>query len=177
MCDHIRCEAHGGFLRELQGLDSMLHCTWGIRNLAREKTPNFGRPHCIVWKKLLLLSNAKKWKTEQEEMKKRWKSKIACWCYKVMGGLKVYSDMPKPCNQSAKRLKGRDTRAYCASQWHHSWVRGKGDREIPSFPSGVKKAKVDIDCHVAMWEDCTEGLPALAPSIAIRAEMSAYIFI
>ncbi len=170
MCDHIHCEAHGGFLRELQGL----HCTWGIRNLAREKTPNFGGPHCIVWK---IAVTVKCSKMENRALKKRWKSKIVCWCYKVMGGLKGYSDMPKPCNQSAKRLKGRDTRAYCASQWHHSWVRGKGDREIPSFPSGVKKAKVDVDCHVAMWEDCTEGLPALAPSIAIRAEMSAYIFI
>ncbi len=141
-----------------------------------KRPPILGGP-TVSSEKLLLLSNAQKWKTEQEEMKKRWKSKIVCWCYKVMGGLKGYSDMPKPCNQSAKRLKGRDTRAYCASQWHHSWVRGKGDREIPSFPSGVKKAKVDVDCHVAMWEDCAEGLPALAPSIAIRAEMSAYIFI
>ncbi len=123
----------------------------GNQEFGSWKDPQFwGAPLYRLKKITVKVSNAQKWKTEQEEMKKGWKSKIVCWSYKVMGGLKWYSDMPKPCNQSAKRLKGWDRRAYCASQWHHSWVRGKGDREIPSFPSGVKKAKVDGDCHVAM---------------------------
>lgn len=86
--------------------------------------------------------------------------------------LKWYSDMPKPCNQTAKRLMGWDTRAYCASLWHHSWVRGKGDREIPSFPSGVKKAALDVNWDIAMWEDCPEGWPSLPPSITFRVEIN-----
>lgn len=112
----------------------------GNQEFGSWKDPQFLGGPLYRLKKSLLVSNAQKWKTEQEEMKRGWKSKIVCWSYKVMGGLKWYSDMPKPCNQSAKRLGYKGVLCFSVTSLL-SKREGRPGR-FPVFPLGWKRPRL-----------------------------------
>lgn len=70
MCDHIRCEEHGGFT---ESYGALIQCSIALGESGiwlEKRPPVLGGPTLSSEFFLLLVSNAQKWKTEQEEMKK-----------------------------------------------------------------------------------------------------------